>query len=152
MFRRDQSSHQQNAPLVMKEATKCIKSKQNDVRITFTQRENPSIFVTQHVKWMNLKDSKLSVRTTKRLSVPSWHFMLKISLWKNKVIYNLVDAKLNSLNYAGNALKQPLSRVCQYLGIAPKEILICSAPDHQQEIASLSDKEERNKQISLLIS
>ena len=61
----------------------------------------------------------------------------------------MVDAKLNSLNYAGNALKQPLSRVCQYLGIAPKEILIYPAPA-QQEIASLSEKEEGNKQISLI--
>ena len=35
--------------------------------------------------------------------------MLKVSPWKNKVIPNLVDAKLNSLNKAGNALRQPLS-------------------------------------------
>ena len=35
--------------------------------------------------------------------------MLKISPLKNKVISNLVDAKLNSLNKAENALRQPLS-------------------------------------------
>ena len=35
--------------------------------------------------------------------------MLKISPWKNKFIYYLVDAKLNSLNKAGHALSQPLS-------------------------------------------
>ena len=91
--------------------------------------------------------------------------MLKISPWKNKVISNLVDTKLNSLNKAGNALRQPLS--LQSRESSQNLLLVRSlpifrnrnetninlfAPDHQQEVASLSEKEERNKQISLLIS
>ena len=39
-------------------------------------------------------------------------------------------------------------RVCQYLEIASKEILICPPADHQKEIVSLSEKKERNKQAS----
>ena len=91
--------------------------------------------------------------------------MLKISQWDNKVIFNSVDAKLNNLNNAGKALKQPLSLQSRESSQKPflvkslpiyrnrnqKKILICPAPDHQQEIVSLSEKEERNKQISLLI-
>ena len=77
-----------------------------------------------------------------------------------------MDAKLNSLNKAGNPLRQPgcpcnkkfsKSFVGEEsanisVGIATKEILIFPAPDHQQEIVSLSEKKERNKQLSLLIS
>ena len=47
----------------MKRITKCIKSTQNDAK--FKQREKKqSMFVAQPVKWMSLKDSKLSVRIT----------------------------------------------------------------------------------------
>ena len=51
------------------------KSKQGDAWIKFKQREkkNPSIFVAQPVKLMNLKDSKLSVRINS-FSVPFRHF------------------------------------------------------------------------------
>ena len=53
-----------NAPLVMKRINQMYKkSKQNDTTRKFKRREKkPSIFVAQPVKWMNLKDSKLSVR------------------------------------------------------------------------------------------
>ena len=40
--------------------------------------------------------------------------------------------------------------VCQYLEIATKEILICPPADYQQEIVSLSEKKERNKQLAAL--
>ena len=56
------SSHQQTRLWSWKESTKCIKSKQNDAWIKFKQRKKPSIFVAQPVKWISLKDSKLSVR------------------------------------------------------------------------------------------
>ena len=44
------------SPLLMKRINQTKKSKEG---------KNPSIFVTQPVKWMNLKDSKLSVRINK---------------------------------------------------------------------------------------
>ena len=92
--------------------------------------------------------------------------MLKISQLDNKVIFNSVDAELNILNKVGKALKQPLSLQSRessqnlllvkslpiYRNRNQKKILICPAHDHQQEIVSLSEKEEKNKQISLLIS
>ena len=70
---------------------------------------------------------------------------------------HIIDVKLNSLNkrvMLCNALRchcpwnQVLKifcwcRVCQYLEIATKEILICPTTDHQQQIVSLSEKKEK---------
>ena len=121
-------SHQQTRLWSWKESTKCIKSKQNDAWINFNGGKKTVNFCCSTCKMDELE----RFCTFQTLSFSLITF--KISLWNNKVIYNLMDAKVNSLNKAGNPLRQPgcpcnkgkvfkifcWRRVCKYLGIGTK--------------------------------
>ena len=62
----------------------CITGKQNVAwRKSKSSGKNPSLFVAQPVKWMNLKDSQLSLRINNGFCIFR-RFKFKISLWNRK--------------------------------------------------------------------
>ena len=84
-------TNRENQPTAYNQETKrCMNSR----------GKNPSLFVAQPVKWMNLKDSQLSVRI-KNVFCIFRHFEFKYryeTVNPSKVFSNSLEVKLNALN------------------------------------------------------